>query len=232
VGLSPEDGTPHDFSQIPEEMLWNAWPWPAFGVTPLRRATSFVPTPPLTLSNPLNYWENMLKVKLPNGDVLEYFRRVRPIDIAADIGPRLAKATVAAVVNDQPVGADFPLPEEGEVSLRLLTCKDPEALGIMRHSAAHVMARAVMRLFEGVQLAFGPTVANGFYYDFQFEKPLSEEDFPKIEAEIARIIKEDEPFERVEMDRDEAIQFCRDLGQSLKVEHMETGLAEEAKVAF
>jgi threonyl-tRNA synthetase len=174
----------------------------------------------------------MLKVKLPNGNVLEYSRRVRPIDVAADIGPRLAKATLAAQVDGQPIGADVLLPEEGEIALRLLTAKDPEALDILRHSCAHVMARAVMRLFEGVQLAFGPTVANGFYYDFQLEQPLSEEDFARIEAEMAKIVKEDEPFERVEMDRDEAIQFCRDLGQSLKVEHMETGLAEEAKVSF
>ena len=174
----------------------------------------------------------MLKVKLPNGDVLEYSRRVRPLDIAADIGARLAKATIAAIVDGQQVGVDCLLPEEGEVALRLLTSKDPEALGIMRHSAAHVMARAVMRLFEGVQLAFGPTTGNGFYYDFQLEKPLSEEDFPRIEAEMAKIVKENEPFERVEMDRAEAIQFCRDLGQSLKVEHMESGLADEAKVSF
>ena len=96
-------------------------------------------------------------------------------------------------------------PPKGRSRLRLLTAKDPEALGILRHSSAHVMARAVMRLFEGVQLAFGPTVDNGFYYDFQMEHALSEEDFPQIEAEMARIVKEDEPFERVEMPRDEAI---------------------------
>jgi threonyl-tRNA synthetase len=89
-----------------------------------------------------------------------------------------------------------------------------------------------MRLFDGVQLAFGPTVAGGFYYDFGMERKLSEDDFPKIEAEMARIIKEDEPFERVEMDRQEAIQLCRDLGQSLKVEHLEDGLAEEPTVSF
>ncbi len=94
------------------------------------------------------------------------------------------------------------------------------------------MARAVMRLFEGVQLAFGPTVAEGFYYDFQMEHKLSEEDFPRIEAEMARIVKEDEPFERVEMDRAAAIDFCRDLRQSLKVEHLQEGLAEEPTVSF
>ena len=174
----------------------------------------------------------MLKVNLPDGSVLEYSRRVRPLDIAADIGPRLAKATLAAQVDGRLIGADQPLPEEGQISLRLITKKDPEALDIMRHSCAHIMARAVMRLFPGVQLAFGPTIENGFYYDFQLEHALSEEDFPRIEAEMARIVKEDEAFERVEMDRQEAIQFCTDLGQTLKVEHIEDGLKDEASVSF
>jgi threonyl-tRNA synthetase len=174
----------------------------------------------------------MLAVKLPSGDVLEYPGRVRPAEVAADIGPGLAKAALAAKVDGGVVGLDARLPEEGEVSLQLLTKKDPEALDVMRHSAAHVMARAVMRLFEGVQLAFGPTVDNGFYYDFQLPQPLSEEDFPKIEAEMERIVQGDEPFERVEMDRAEAIQFCKDLGQELKVEHLEDGLAEEQTVSF
>jgi len=174
----------------------------------------------------------MLAVKLPNGDLLEYTRRVRPAEVAAEIGPRLAKEALAAEVDGQVVGLDAPLPEQGEVSLRLLTNKDPEALDVMRHSAAHVMARAVMRLFEGVQLAFGPTVENGFYYDFELQHPISEDDFPKIEAEMERIVREDEPFERVEMDRAEAIQFCKDLGQALKVEHLEDGLSEEQTVSF
>ena len=80
--------------------------------------------------------ENMLKVNLPDGNVLEYSRHVRPMDIAADIGPRLAKATLAAVVDGRTVGVDSPLPENGQVDLRLLTKKDPEALDIMRHSCA------------------------------------------------------------------------------------------------
>jgi threonyl-tRNA synthetase len=130
------------------------------------------------------------------------------------------------------MGADQTLPEEGQISLRLITKKDPEALEIMRHLCAHVMARAVMRLFPGVQLAFGPTIENGFYYDFQTEHAFSEEDFPRIEAEMAKIVKEDEAFERVEMDRREAVQFCTDLGQALKVEHIEDGLKDEAAVSF
>jgi threonyl-tRNA synthetase len=174
----------------------------------------------------------MLTVTLPDGKTLQYTRRVRPADIAAEIGPRLAKAALAAEVDGQPFGLGELLPAEGRIALRILTARDPQSLDILRHSCAHVMARAVMRLFDGVHLAFGPTVAEGFYYDFEMEHKISEDDFPAIEAEVARIIKEDEPFERVEMDRAEAIQFCRDLGQPLKVEHLEDTLSTEATVSF
>ena len=174
----------------------------------------------------------MLKVILPDGSVREYSRPVRPIDIAAEIGPGLAKATLAAEVDGKVVGAAAPLPAEGRVSLRLLTKKDPEALAVMRHSAAHVMARAVMRLFDGVQLAFGPTTESGFYYDFELKRPLSEEDFPAIEAEMAKIIKANEPFERLEEPRAKALAVCQDLGQILKVEHINEGLADHPILSF
>jgi threonyl-tRNA synthetase len=162
----------------------------------------------------------------------EHSRALRPIDVAGKIGPRLAKATIAAEVDGTVVGADSPLPEEGEIRLRLLTAKDPEALDILRHSCAHIMARAVMRLYPGVQLGFGPTVENGFYYDFRLERPISEEDFPRIEAEMAKIVAEDEPFERIEEPHDKAVQICRDLGQTLKVEHLGEGLSAEQQVSF
>ena len=174
----------------------------------------------------------MLKVTLPDGSVREYARSVRPIDVAAEIGPGLAKATLAAEVDGKVVGAAAPLPAEGQVKLRLLTKKDPEALAVMRHSAAHVMARAVMRLFEGVQLAFGPTTGSGFYYDFELPRPLTEDDFPAIEAEMAKIIKLNEPFERLDEPRERALAICRDLGQTLKVEHIGHGLAEHPSLSF
>jgi threonyl-tRNA synthetase len=174
----------------------------------------------------------MVRIRLPDGSVKEYSQPVRPLDVAAEIGPRLAKATVAAEVDGVIVGATVPIDGEQEVSLRLLTTKDPESLDVMRHSCAHIMARAVMRLYDGVQLAFGPTVENGFYYDFELKKPLSDADFPAIEAEMAKIVAADEPFERVEMDRDEAIQFCGDLAQTLKVEHLSSGLSEHERVSF
>ncbi len=174
----------------------------------------------------------MLRVKLPDGTVKEFSGRVRPIDVAGEIGPRLAKATLVAEVDGRVVGAESPLPGDGEIELRLLTKEDPKALDVMRHSCAHVMARAVMRLFDGVQLAFGPTVDNGFYYDFGLEHPISEDDFPRIEAEMAKIVEEDEPFERLDEPREKAMRLCRDLGQSLKVEHIQEGLADEETVSF
>ena len=174
----------------------------------------------------------MLTITLPDGSTKTFDKPVRVLDVAASIGPGLAKATVAAIVDDRQVGVDFLLPGDGSVKLRLLTKKDAEALDVLRHSAAHVMARAVMRLFDGVQLAFGPTVENGFYYDFAMEHTLTEDDFPKIEEEIARIIKEDEPFERIERPRDDALDVLRDMGQTLKVEHLEEGLGEHETVSF
>jgi threonyl-tRNA synthetase len=174
----------------------------------------------------------MLKVKLPDGSVKEFSERVRAIDVAQSIGAGLAKATLAAEVDGTVVGAATPLPHEGEVSLRLLTKKDPEALAVMRHSCAHIMARAVMRVYPGVQLAFGPTTDNGFYYDFDLPHKLTEEDFAAIEAEMAKIIKLNEPFERIEEPRANALAVCADLKQALKVEHIETGLADHATLSF
>lgn len=174
----------------------------------------------------------MLNVTLPDGTVRAYDRPVRPLDIAAEIGPGLAKATLAAEVDGNVVGADMPLPPAGEVSLRLLTKRDPEALAVMRHSCAHVMARAVMRLYEGVRLAFGPTTEHGFYYDMDLDHAISEEDFPAIEAEMAKIIAEDEPFERFEEPREQAAALCGDLDQPLKVEHIREGLTEHPTLSF
>jgi len=102
----------------------------------------------------------------------------------------------------------------------------------MRHSAAHVMARAVMRLFPGVELAFGPTVGDGFYYDMRAERPITDDDLPRIEEEMRKIIEADEAFERLEVDRDQAVAIVRDLQQPLKVEHIETGLAEHPSLSF
>jgi len=173
-----------------------------------------------------------LKVKLPDGSVREYSKRVRPADVVHEIGPGLAKAAIAATVDGETVDLTTPLPAEGEVALRILTKKDAEALSIMRHSCAHVMAQAVMRLFDDVQLAFGPTTENGFYYDMRLPRPLSEDEFPKIEAEMAKIVKANLQFERIEEPREKAIALCKDLGQSFKVEHIGEGLADHETLSF
>lgn len=175
-------------------------------------------------------------IRLPDGTLQEHGLETTPLQIAQGIGARLAKAVIAAEVNGRIVDANRPLGEIAQstdpVSFRLLTSKDREALDVLRHSAAHVMARAVMRLFDGVSLAFGPTTSGGFYYDFESPRKISEDDFPAIEEEIGKIIKLAEPFERLSVTRDEALQLCRDLKQGLKVEHIQTGLAEEQSLSF
>ena len=111
-------------------------------------------------------WLPMLKVRLPDGTLKEYESSLSIANVAADIGPGLAKAALAGEVDGTVVGLDYQLPDSETIDLKILTKKDPDSLNVMRHSCAHVMARAVMRKFKGVQLAFGPTIEGGFYYDF------------------------------------------------------------------
>jgi threonyl-tRNA synthetase len=174
----------------------------------------------------------MLEVLLPDGTARKYESAVTVGEIATSIGPGLARAAVAGEVDGTVMGLDFQLPAQGQVVLKILTKNDPRALNVMRHSCAHIMARAVMRRFKGVQLAFGPTNESGFYYDFGVEHALTEEDFPAIEEEMQKIIALDEPFERIEEPRERALQICADLGQEFKVEHIQQGLAEHATLSF
>jgi threonyl-tRNA synthetase len=177
----------------------------------------------------------MLQIQLPDGTIQDQPDNVTALDVAEGIGSRLASATVAASIEGHVVDAMRPLAEvtdERPIPLKLLTTRDAEALAVMRHSCAHVMARAVMRLFPGTGLAFGPTLGNGFYYDFDLDQAISDEDFPRIEAEMARIIKEAEPFERFSLDREQSVEMCREMKQDLKVEHIATGLAEHDEMSF
>lgn len=170
----------------------------------------------------------MLQVKLPDGSIKEYPEGTRSRDVAEGIGKRLADAAIAAVVNGTIVDLDRPLDAgAGPIELKLLTPRDPEALGVLRHSTAHVMARAVMRLFPGARLAFGPTTGTGFYYDIDLPgRSISEDDFPAIEAEMAKIVAAAEPFERFSLPVADARQFCEDLAQDLKVEHIDGELSD------
>lgn len=202
----------------------------------------------------------MIRVELPDGSQIEVQETDSPLDVAGRLGARLKAAVLAAQVDGTTVDAARPFGEvvaqtRGErresreddgkgplstldsdlstpLKLRLLTDRDPEALGVLRHSAAHVMARAVMRLFPDVKLAFGPTTASGFYYDFDLPRPIREEDFAAIEAEMQKIVAEAEPFERFSLPRDEALSFCEGLKQDFKVEHIGGGLKEHPTLGF
>src|SRR4051794_22930199 len=165
----------------------------------------------------------MLTIRLPDGSKKEYPAGATGKQIAESIGKRLAKDAVAVKLDGNVVDLMTELPA-GEHAFQVLTEKDPEALEVLRHSSAHVMARAVMRLFPGVQLAFGPPLENGFYYDIQGPTPISEEDFPRIEDEMRKIVKDAEPFERFERSVREGRALMADLGQKLKVEHIDEDL--------
>ncbi len=174
----------------------------------------------------------MLTIALPDGAKLEFEQPVTCLEVAEKIGPGLAKSAIAAEVDGTQRDLAWQLPAEGEFALKFYTKRDPEALSIMRHSCAHVMAQAVMRLYDDVQLAFGPTTSSGFYYDMKLPNPISEEDFPKIEAEMKKIVKENLEFERLDKPREESLALCQEMGQKFKVEHVETGLGDEEELSF
>ena len=174
----------------------------------------------------------MTSVKLPDGSVREYDGAVTVKQVAKSIGSRLAKDALWGEIDQQPVAVDYEIPDGSSVDLRIITKKDPNALLTMRHSCAHVMARAVMRLKKNVRLAYGPAEENYFYYDIESEDPLTTSDFEAIEAEMKKIVELDEPFERIVSPRDEAIKICNDMKQDFKVEHIQERLADEDTVSF
>lgn len=175
----------------------------------------------------------MPTLRLPDGSSKQVPEGTRPRDVAAGIGKRLAQAAVAAKVNDAVVDLDRELPAgDGELSFQILTDKDREALDVLRHSCAHIMARAVLRLFPGAQLAFGPTIENGYYYDIDVTPPIKEEDFPRIEAEMGKIVAQAEPFERFERPTAEGRALCQDLSQGYKIEHIDGDLKQYPTLSF
>ncbi|MFM8707087.1 MAG: threonine--tRNA ligase, partial [Planctomycetia bacterium] len=176
----------------------------------------------------------MPSVRFADGVARDFPQGTRLAEVAAETGAAAAKKRrpIAALLDGKAVGLDAPLPAAGEAAVEWLAAGDPRALPVMRHSAAHVMARAVMRLFPDVELAFGPTVGEGFYYDMRAGRPITDDDLPLIEAEMKKIITADEAFERVEVPREKAVEIVRDLRQPLKVEHIETGLAEHPTLSF
>jgi len=160
---------------------------------------------------------DVVRVTLPDGSVREVPRGAPVRAVAEAIGPRLAKAAVAARVDGQVV--DLVRPLEGDATLQILTEKDAASLDVLRHSAAHVLATAVRRVRPGAGIGFGPSIENGFYYDFQVEEPFTPEELERIEAEMAKVAAEDDSFERRVVTREEARQLFAD--DPLKLERLE-----------
>jgi threonyl-tRNA synthetase len=158
-----------------------------------------------------------IHITLPDGRVLDLASGATPKDVAAAIGPGLAKAALAAVVDGETVGLMQPL--ETDASLRILTAKDPDSLGVLRHSAAHVLATAVRALRPGAGIGFGPAIEEGFYYDFDVDAPFTPEDLAAFEKKMTEVANEDMPFERRRVTKDEArVLFADD---PLKLERLE-----------
>jgi threonyl-tRNA synthetase len=158
-------------------------------------------------------------VTLPDGSAKAVRAGTTPMDIAKSISPRLADAALVAKVNSDLYDLNRPL--ESDASLQLLTSKDAEALYVYRHSTAHLLAAAVLELFPGTQLGIGPPIENGFYYDFQRDKPFTPEDLEKLEAKMHELQAQDLKFERVLTEKTAGLAKYRAIGENMKVELIE-----------
>ena len=158
-----------------------------------------------------------LRVTLPDGRPVELPAGTTAADLAAQIGPGLARAALAAVVNGETVDLDRPLPDDAQV--RLLTARDPEALPVLRHSAAHVLATAVREIVPSAGIGFGPAIDDGFYYDFDVPEPFTPEQVKAVEAKMAEVARAAHPFERRVVTKAEARDLFAD--DDLKLERLE-----------
>ena len=170
-----------------------------------------------------------MKVTLKDGSVKEYAGPMSVIDIAADISPGLARMACGGEINGESV--DLRTVVDGECQLNILTAKDEKGLAALRHTASHVMAQAIKRLYPDAKLAIGPSIADGFYYDIDFASPITADDLEKIEAEMKKIIKEALPLERFSLPREEALAFMKEKEEPYKVELIED-LPDGEEISF
>ncbi|MEW6726779.1 MAG: threonine--tRNA ligase [Bacillota bacterium] len=171
----------------------------------------------------------MINVTLKDGKILQFPQGVTPLEVAGRIGPRLVKEAVAAKVNGRVVDLNRPLHEDA--AIEFLTFDDEEGRQVYRHSTAHIMAQAVKRLFPDARIAIGPAIAGGYYYDFDVDEPFTPEDLARIEAEMEKIVKENAPFERSVVSRQEALEYFRNRNEPYKVELIED-LPEDAEISM
>ena len=155
-------------------------------------------------------------ITLPDGSQRTYPDPISILEVATDIGPGLAKATLAGRVDGKLVDASHVI--ESDTDLAIVTDKDEDGLEVVRHSTAHLLAQAVKELFPDAQVTIGPVIENGFYYDFSYPKGFRPEDLEAIEKRMAELVKQDLPVTRTLMPRDEAVTFFRDLGEEYKAE--------------
>jgi len=167
----------------------------------------------------------MIQITLPDGSKRPFDHPVTVQDVAASIGAGLAKATLAGKVDGKLVDASYPIAQDA--SLEIVTEKSPEALEILRHSTAHLLAQAVQRLYPGAQVTIGPVIDNGFYYDFAYERPFTPDDLARIEEEMHKIVQEALPVTRSVKSRDDAVSFFRGIGEEYKAEIIESIPANE-----
>ena len=171
----------------------------------------------------------MVAITLPDGSKREFDKPVSGADVAADIGPGLAKAALAVRVGGEMKDLSTVIDADAEITI--VTAKDEDTLELLRHDCAHVMAEAVKELFPGTQVTIGPNIENGFYYDFARDEPFVPEDLEKIEARMHEIVKRDEPVTREVWDRAEAIKFFKDKGEHYKAEIIE-GIPGDEEVSL
>jgi threonyl-tRNA synthetase len=160
-----------------------------------------------------------ITVTLPDGSQRTIPAGTRPIDVAKSIGPRLAQDAIAAKVDGEL--ADLLRPLESDVALQILTSRDPEAMQVYRHSAAHLLAAAVVELYPETKLGIGPATDNGFYYDFQRDTPFTPEDLEKIEAKMRELQERDLPYERRMTPKAEGLKKYAEMGENMKCELIE-----------
>src|SRR5664279_2097540 len=158
----------------------------------------------------------MLAITLPDGSVRQFDAPVTGTDVAAAIGPGLARAALAMKLDGKEV--DLSTPIDDDAAVVFITRRDPEALELIRHDAAHVLAEAVQALYPGTQVTIGPSIENGFYYDFARNEPFTPEDFPAIEARMREIVARNSAFVREEWNRADAIAFFEARGEKYKAE--------------
>ncbi|MHB8258104.1 MAG: threonine--tRNA ligase [Acidiferrobacterales bacterium] len=159
-------------------------------------------------------------VTLPDGSRREYPRSVTVADVAASIGPGLAKAALAGRVDGRLVDTSFII--DHDVAVSIVTERDPEGLDVIRHSTAHLLAQAVKALYPDAQVTIGPVIDDGFYYDFAFKRGFGEEDLRAIEGRMLDLAKQDLPVRREVMAREQAVQLFRDMGEQYKAEIIES----------